>query len=291
MHIAVPLGIKLLLDALEDNATVARAFTRRLRAIFYAGAGIDPSLWQRLHRFRDACGTFEILSGYGATEAASTICLSPAPIERPGELGHPLPGHDVALVETDGRCEMRVRGPNIAPGYMTEGGLSPLPLDEQGFYRTGDGALLKKRDDGQPVFVFDGRLAEDFKLASGTKVRAHWLRGSLIAHCAPLVDDIIVAGENRKSLVALVFPAAGHRGDGALLERLSNSLAAWNASNASSSTTIARFAVASIAPDRARGEVSDKGEIVRSRFLRNHADLFDDLYGGKGLTPTIDKAS
>ena len=291
MHIAVPLGIQLLLDALKSNATVSRSFTSCLRAIFFAGAGIDPSLWHRLRQFRDTCGSFEILSGYGATEAASTICLSPAPIERPGELGHPLPGHDVVLTETDDRLELRVRGPNVAPGYLTNVGLIPLPVDEHGFYRTGDAALLQKREDAQVVFAFDGRLAEDFKLASGIKVRAHWLRARLIAHCAPLADDIILAGENRKALVALIFVAAPHQGDYALLEKLKTALAAWNGSNPSNSTVIARFAVASIAPDRARGEISDKGQIVRSRFLRNHADLFDDLYEGKGLTPDVSTAS
>ena len=89
LHIAVPLGLRLLLDRLENDDNAARAFTRRLRAIFFAGAGIDAALWRRLAAFRDGYGDFQILSGYGATEAASTICLSPAPLERPGELGYP----------------------------------------------------------------------------------------------------------------------------------------------------------------------------------------------------------
>ena len=282
MHIAVPLGIKLLLNALEDNAEARQAFARNLQAIFFAGAGIDASLWHRLRRFSDACGTFEILSGYGTTEAASTICLSPAPIEQPGELGHPLPGHEIALAETSDGLEIRVRGPNVAPGYLTDAGLVPLSLDEHGFYRTGDSATLRTRRDGQVVFAFDGRLADDFKLASGIKVRTGWLRERLIAQCAPLAEDIVVAGENRESLVALIFPTTAHAGDSGLIEKLSKALDAWNTSNPGSSTTISRFALASVTPDRAQGEVSDKGQIVRSRFLRNHATLFDALYEGDG---------
>ncbi|MGO4831589.1 AMP-binding protein, partial [Rhizobiaceae sp. 2RAB30] len=161
MHVAVPLGLRLLLDRLEGDAEAAREVVRGLKTIFFAGAGIDAELWLRLTAFRDAHGSFEILSGYGATEAASTICLSPAPLEQPGELGHPLPGHEIALVEADGRTELRVRGPNVAPCYLIGGRRGELPIDEHGFYRTGDAAVLRKRSDGVPVFAFDGRLAED----------------------------------------------------------------------------------------------------------------------------------
>jgi feruloyl-CoA synthase len=285
MHIAVPLGIKLLLNALEENEEATQAFTRNLQAIFFAGAGIDAALWGRLCRFRNSHGAFEILSGYGTTEAASTICLSSAPLEQPGELGSPLPGHEVRLAETDGRLELRVRGPNVAPGYLTDRGLVPLPLDEHGFYRTGDAALLRKRQDGCAVLAFDGRVADDFKLSSGIKIRTGWLRERLVSQCSPLAEDILVAGENSESLVALVFPAPAYAGDSTLVEKISKALSTWNASNPGSSTAISRFAIASINPDRARGEISDKGQIVRSRFLRNHATLFDALHDGDGWVP------
>jgi len=286
LHIAVPFGMKLLLDALEGNERATQAFTQNLQAVFFAGAGIDATLWRRLRRFRDKGGTFEVLSGYGTTEAASTICLSPVPLEQPGELGYPLPGHEVMLAETDDRLELRVRGPNVAPGYLTDRGLVPLSLDEHGFYRTGDAAILRERQDGCAVLAFDGRLADDFKLSSGIKVRTGWLRERLIAQCSPLAADIIIAGENRESLVALVFQATAHADDSALVKKVSKALAVWNASNPGNSTAISRFALASITPDRARGEISDKGQIIRSRFLRNHAALFDALYDNDGWTPS-----
>ncbi|BCH26698.1 AMP-binding protein [Mesorhizobium sp. L-8-3] len=285
MHIAVPLGLRLLLDRLEKNAEAARAVTRGLKAVFFAGAGIDAELWQRLAAFRDAHGGFEILSGYGATEAASTICLSPAPLERPGELGHPLPGHEIALVEADGRTELRVRGPNVAPCYLIEGRRSELPIDEQGFYRTGDAAVLRKRSDGVPVFAFDGRLAEDFKLSSGVKVRTGPLRAGLLAQCAPLADDVVISGENRDQLVALVFPAAAYKNDPDLTAQLAARIGTWNAGKGGSSTRIARFDIAASPADRTKGELSDKGQIVRSRYLRNHAALFDALQSGGGYLP------
>ncbi|PWK76775.1 AMP-binding protein [Aminobacter sp. AP02] len=282
MHIAVPLGLKLLLDWLEGDEPAARAFTSKLRAIFFAGAGIDAELWRRLVTFRDSHGDFQILSGYGATEAASTITLSPAPLERPGELGHPLPGHRIALFDIDGRAELRVSGPNIAPCYLIEGRRVELPMDEHGFYPTGDAAVLRERSDGIPVFGFDGRLAEDFKLSSGVKVRTGPLRAGLMAQCAPLADDIVISGENRDRLVALVFPSAAGK---TLVDELGARIAGWNAVNPGGSTTIARFDLAMTPACRAKGELSDKGQIVQSRYLRNHAELFDALQAGGGQAP------
>lgn len=282
MHIAVPLGLKLLLDRLENDEVAAVAFTRNLRAIFFAGAGIDAGLWRRLAAFRDSHGDFQILSGYGATEAASTITLSPAPLERPGELGHPLPGHRIALVDIDGRSELRVSGPNIAPCYLIEGRRVELPMDEFGFYRTGDAAVLRSRSDGIPVFGFDGRLAEDFKLSSGVKVRTGPLRAGLMAQCAPLADDIVISGENRDRLVALVFASAAGKDR---VDEISARIAGWNAANSGGSTMIARFDLATTPADRAKGELSDKGQIVQSRYLRNNAELFEALQAGGGQAP------
>lgn len=282
MHIAVPLGLKLLLDRLENDEPAARAFTGKLRAIFFAGAGIDAELWRRLAHFRDRHGDFQILSGYGATEAASTITLSPAPLERPGELGHPLPGHQLALVDIDGRSELRVSGPNIAPCYLIEGGRVELPKDEFGFYRTGDAAVLLSRSDGIPVFGFDGRLAEDFKLSSGVKVRTGPLRAGLLAQCAPLADDIVISGENRERLVALILASAAGKDR---VDELSARIAGWNAANPGGSTMIARFDLATTPAERSKGELSDKGQIVQSRFLRNNAELFEALQAGGGQAP------
>ncbi len=285
LHIAVPLGLRLLLDRLEGDERATDAFVRRLRAIFFAGAGIDAGLWERLTAFRDRHGGFEILSGYGATEVASTICLSPAPLERPGELGIPLPGHRIVLADADGRTELTVAGPNVAPCYLVGGERRPLPLDVGDFYRSGDAAVLRSRADGMKVLAFDGRLAEDFKLSSGVKVRTGPLRAGLIARCSPFSDDVVLGGENREQLVALVFAAAAHAESPDLVSGLAARFAAWNAAQAGASTRIARFAIAATPPDRARGELSDKGQIVQSRYLRNHASLFEALQDGTAGHP------
>lgn len=284
LHVTVPIGLKLLLDRLEEDRELAKAVTRDLQAIFFAGAGIEEALWRRLLAFAEANGVSAILSGYGATEAASTICLSPGSIERPGELGQPLPGHEIALVGTDDRMEMRLRGPNVSPAYLTQKGAVALPIDDHGFYCTGDGGRLVARADGTEVFQFDGRLAEDFKLSSGVKVRTGALRSAVLAHSMPILADIVIAGESRAELVALCFLAQADAGDIAVAE-LGRRLAAWNEENPASSTAIARFAIADGLPSRESGELSDKGQIIQSRFLRAHARLFKDLHDGGGHVP------
>lgn len=276
LSIGVPLGLKLILDAFDAEPERVLPGFARLTHLFFAGAAMESALWDRLTQFRAEVARrfghdLSVLSGYGATEAASTMCLTPGPVAGTGVLGWPLPGHEIALVETDNRLEIRFRGPNLAPGYLTEAGEIPLPLDEFGFYRTGDAGIW----DGQTL-RFDGRLAEDFKLASGIKVRTGVLRGELLKALSPLADDLVLGGEGREGLVALIF------GRGPLAERLAD----WNRANPGSSTAILRFVMADFTPDPEAGEVSTKGQIVQSRMLRNRAALFQALSDGKiGTAP------
>lgn len=283
--IGVPLALKLLLDAHEaDPARVARGCAE-LGEIFFAGAAMEPALWTRLQEFRRRMAAeqgrrIRLLSGYGATEAASTMCLVPGDVAAPGYLGWPLPGHEIALVETEGRSELRFRGPNLAPCYLGEEGPFPLPLDAEGFYRTGDAGVLEEDAAGRPMLRFDGRLAEDFKLSSGIKVRAGMLRSGLLRHLGAEIQDIVLGGEGRDALVALVFPAPQAARAG-LEERLAEAFAAWNRGNPGSSTVIGRFAMAAFPPSAEAGEISAKGQLVQSRILRNHAALFADLAEGR----------
>jgi len=179
--------------------------------------------------------------------------------------------------------EIRLRGPTVAPHYLTETGIAPLPRDAAGYYRTGDAAALHRRADGLKVLVFDGRLAEDFKLSNGVKVRTGPLRAGLLAACAPLLKEVVVAGENADGLVAVVFPAPdlGEKAGA----RIGAALAHWNRDNPGRTTAITRFALAVAPPDRELGELSDKGQVVRARYLRNHAAVFADLQAGGGHAP------
>ncbi len=281
LSIGVPLGLKLLLDAhAAEPERVARG-CGALSHIFFAGAAMEPALWQRLQDFRaDMLARtgrrIVILSGYGATEAASTMCLVPGDISGPGALGWPLPGHEIALVETDGCRELRFRGPNLAPCYLGEEGPFALPLDEEGFYRTGDAGLLAGDAAGVTMLRFDGRISEDFKLASGVKVRSGLLRGQLLRRLGPLAQDLVLGGAGGDGLVALVFSAPESDG-----RALREALRDWNRENPGSSTAIRRFDLARFTPSAEAGEVSAKGQLVQSRILRNHATLFADLAAGR----------
>ncbi|MBZ0216113.1 MAG: AMP-binding protein, partial [Fimbriimonadaceae bacterium] len=137
LYVDVPFGIKLLLDQLENSEAIRSAFFSRLELIFFAGAGMDSETWSRLNRLiehsRDIIQpSLRIASGYGSTEAASTICLAHEEPGSPGEIGVPLPGHVLRLVDVEGRTEIRVKGPNVSPGYISADGPIPMPLDEKG---------------------------------------------------------------------------------------------------------------------------------------------------------------
>lgn len=277
LSIGVPLGLKLLMDAWDGQPDRVAEGCAALRHIFFAGAAMDPALWDRLAGFRDALAhryghRIAVLSGYGATEAGSTMCLVPGDIAAPGVLGWPLPGHEVALVETEGLSEIRFRGPNLAPCYLGEEGPFPLPLDAEGYYRTGDAGLLAPDPTGQPMLRFDGRLAEDFKLSSGIKVRAGLLRGRILGRLGPLASDLVLGGAGGDGLVALILAAPE-----AEVRAIAAALDGWNRDNPGSSTAIRRFALADFTPSAEEGEVSAKGQLVASRLHRTRAGLFADL--------------
>lgn len=284
LSIGVPLGLRLLLEAWDSLPDHVAQGCAALRHIFFAGAAMDPALWQRLERFRAAMASrhghrITVLSGYGATEAASTMCLVPGDIAAPGVLGWPLPGHEIALVDDGGLAEIRFRGPNLAPCYLGEDGPFPLPLDDQGYYRTGDAGLLAPDAQGQPMLRFDGRIAEDFKLSSGIKVRAGLLRADLLQALGPLASDLVLGGAGGEGLVALIFAAPGTEAALAL------ALGRWNQANPASSTAIRRFALADFIPSADQGELSAKGQLVQSRIQRNHAGIFAALMAGQSGWP------
>ncbi len=282
LHINVPFGIALLLDRLDADPATREAFFARLELIFFAGAGMDAATWARLKDTVAGVANPPVLvSGYGMTEAASTICLGLEPARGTAEIGFPLPGHTLRLVpvEADGTSwEIRVRGPNVAPHYVTAEGMMPLPLDEEEYLKTGD--LAAAIHDGAPErgLAFDGRLAEDFKLTTGTRVKTGALRHALLEACAPDLAEIAIAGEGRSHLAVVLFPRAVSAGDAGLTARLEAALAEHNARNPGRSTTIRRAILAADAPDRTAGEINDKGHLVQRRTLANRPALVERLY-------------
>ncbi len=285
IHINVPYGIDLLLDHLEQDADTTAALFARLDLIFFAGAGMGAETWRRL---QDAVaagphgpgGPPLVLSGYGATEAGSTICLGHEPAGRTDEIGLPLPGHSLRLAPVEDALEVRFMGPNVAPGYIATDGLVPLDADEDGYLRTGD--LARALHDGAPEhgLCFDGRLAEDFKLTTGTRVKVGALRHALIATCAPDLEDVAIAGAGHDRLAVILFPTENACADDpkALHTRLMEALSAHNAAMPGGSTAIFRAAISNTPPDRGAGEINEKGHLVQKTCLGNRAELVARLY-------------
>ncbi len=287
IHINVPYGIDLLLDHLDHSPDTRTALLERLDLIFFAGAGMSDDTWQRLGTMvkngAPPAGHMPlVVSGYGATEAASTMCLGFDPATRTSEIGLPLPGHTIRLAPVDGEAhEIRFRGPNVAPGYVGKDGLTPLDLDELGFLRTGD--LGRALVDGTPELglCFDGRIAEDFKLTTGTRVKVGALRHTLLAACAPYLQDVAIAGAGRDRIAAILFPTQSARDSltrAELRAHMLESLIDHNIAMPGSSTAIYRALVSDTPPDRNAGEITDKGPLAQARCLKNRAEQVALLY-------------
>jgi feruloyl-CoA synthase len=297
LYLNVPRGYAMLLDFLERDGDLARNFFRALDLLFYAGAALPQSLWERLEALsRKTLGrTLPMLSAWGATETAPMATVVHYPIERAGNIGLPAPGCEIKLVPCGDKTEIRVRGPNVTPGYWKRPDLTLAAFDADGFYCPGDAVRLA--DPRHPVcgIVFDGRLGENFKLGSGTWVAVGALRIAVITAAAPVVEDAVVTGHDRDELGLLVFPSlAGCRAlcphlpadapvealvrEPAVRDALAAGLARYNASAGGSSHKIVRALLLDRPPSIDRSELTDKGYINQRAVLTNRAALVERLH-------------
>ena len=285
IYVDVPFGIKLLLEQLENDANFCAAFFDRLELIFFAGAGMDGETWSRLNRLLQRSSeivrpSLRLASGYGSTEAGSTICLAHEEPGSPGEIGVPLPGHTLRLADVEGHMEIRVRGPNVSPGYIDMNGSVPMSLDELCFLKTGDVAAPVRPFHPELGLRFDGRVAEDFKLTNGTRVRVGALRQMLLTACTPYLADVAIAGETHDYLGVMLFPsaAANELDAGAVGKFFQKRLTGHNAQWPNSSMAIRRAIVMEGPPDPDAGEVNDKGHLVQRKCLENRFSDVEQLF-------------
>ena len=296
VYFNVPKGYESLLPYLRDDAHLRRMFFRRLQAMFFSGAAMSPFVWNSLDKLSVLETGFRVpmLTGLGATETAPmSVSVNPR-TSRSGHIGLPVPGNEIKLVPGNGKLELRVRGPNVTPGYWRQPELTAAAFEEEGFYKFGDALKLAVTGDFDAGFDFDGRIAEDFKLASGTWVSVGPLRARFIAAFAPMVRDVVIAGINRDEISALVVldldgcrlvnpelppgdiaaAAANPKIRAAFFERFAKFLT----TSTGSSTRITRAALLDTPLSIDRGEVTDKGSINQRAVLEHRGALVEELY-------------
>jgi feruloyl-CoA synthase len=296
VYFDVPKGYEMLAQEMSWDSVLRKKFYERLQAYFFAAAGLSQHVWDALdaHAMTEWGVKIPMLSGLGATETGPSVTFTTPGMGRSGVIGLPAAGNLVKLVPVEGKLEIRVRSPSITPGYWRRPQLSAAAFDEEGFYRLGDAVRLLDSQNPNKGMAFDGRIAEDFKLASGTWVSVGPLRASLLAALAPLIQDVVIAGLNEDYLTALVIPdvracaaalqqppTAGYEVIAALPELrnlLRKSLQAHAAVNPASSTHIERAMVLPTSPDLGVGEITDKGSLNQRAVLRHRAALVRRLY-------------
>jgi feruloyl-CoA synthase len=275
VYFNVPRGFEEIARALEADAALARTFFSRVQMLFYAAASLSQPIWDALHRLAERTAGERILmiTGLGMTETAPFAICANWEAGRSGGIGHPAPGTEVRLAPLEGKLEVRYKGPNVTPGYWRQEDLTRASFDEEGYFRSGDAARFIDAADPQKGLAFDGRIAEDFKLDSGTWVSVGPLRAQVIAVGDPWVQDVVIAGHDRREVCALVVPRPGTTTPD--LQRLLDTLAARSTGG---STRIARAMLLTGPLSIDAGEVTDKGSINQRAVLQCRADLVEMLY-------------
>jgi feruloyl-CoA synthase len=294
-HFTVPRTYELLLPHLRSDADLRRVFFKDLKLYFYAAAGLGQRFWDELRDLAvEACGEeLLIMTGFGATETAPFALSTGGHGAVAGMIGLPAPGMELKLVPVGAKREARVRGPNITPGYWADETLTRAAFDEEGFYRLGDAMELVNADDPRKGLVFNGRLAEDFKLSTGTWVSVGPLRSKILAQAGGYAQDVVIAGHDRDSVTALVFPnmtlcrelaglpdlpAPDVPRHPAVVQRFQDAFDALAAQSTGSSTIVARAVLLDEPPSLDAGEITDKGSLNQKAVLERRADLVEALY-------------
>jgi feruloyl-CoA synthase len=297
IYFNVPKGYEALVAHFRADETLRRNFFSRLKVLFYAGAGLNQTTWDELTQLAvETTGERIIfLSSLGSTETSPLALACSWDFDRPGNIGVPTPGVELKLVPNEGKLEARLRGPHITPGYWRQHALTRDAFDEAGFYKIGDALKFVDPNDPGKGLLFDGRIAEDFKLSTGTWVSVGPLRARFIDHFAPYVRDVVFAGADRDFIAALVFPdieacrklaglgpdasASDIVGAPRMRQKFAELLKKLATLSQGSSTRIARAILMADLPSMDKSEMTDKGSINQRAVLRNRASLVDEIYG------------
>jgi feruloyl-CoA synthase len=286
VYFNVPTGFEAIAHAMKADEVLRKRLLSRVRMFFYAGAALAQPIWDLLHEVQEAeCGERIVMgTGLGMTESSPFAVFVTSPEVESGHLGLPTPGMELKLVPVDGKTEVRYRGPNITPGYWRAPQETAENFDEEGFFKTGDAVLWIDPADLHKGLKFDGRIAEDFKLATGTFVSVGPLRAKIIAASAPYVQDAVITGINRNEVGAILFPTpkvrqlAGLPDTASMKDVLESApvqshfrklLDELAAQSTGSATRLARAYLTHEPPSIDKGEVTDKGSINQRAVLKH----------------------
>ncbi|MCG6857435.1 MAG: feruloyl-CoA synthase [Salaquimonas sp.] len=296
IYFNVPKGYEMLVEHLSGNEKLRNNFYSRVKLLQYAGAGLAQHVLDALEELAvKAVGErIMMITGYGSTETAPFAMTSTWPLERPGEIGLPAAGLELKLVPNEEKLELRLRGPSLTPGYWRMPDKTAESFDEEGFYRIGDAIRFIDAQDVNRGFQFDGRVAEDFKLSTGTWVNMAGVRSAIVKAFAPYVRDAVLTGLNRDHIGALLLvdadaarrivpdldsadehAIARHPAVRALFGERLQQLAAQSTG---SSNLVRRAIILDRPPSIDAHEVTDKGSINQSAVIANCAELVEDLY-------------
>lgn len=295
VYFNVPTGFEAIANAMQTDDVLRKTLLSRVKMFFYAGAALAQPIWDNLFQCaeREIGERIVMTTGLGMTESGPFGIFVTNPYVKAGDLGLPTPGLELKLVDVDGKTEVRYRGPNITPGYWRMPAETAEAFDEEGFFKTGDAVKWIDETDVHLGLKFDGRIAEDFKLATGTFVSVGPLRARIIAAGAPYVQDVVLTGLNMKEVGAMVFPTAAVRGlsglpadasihdvleSGPVLAHFQTVVDELARSSTGSANRIARMCLLADPPTIDRGEVTDKGSINQRAVLTHRADTVSRLH-------------
>jgi feruloyl-CoA synthase len=291
-YFTVPKGYEALLPFLRADAQLRNTFFRRLKVLWFAGAALSQSVFDQMQELAlAACGErIMFLTGLGSTESAPMAIARMWQSKDSTNMGVPVPGVELKLVPCDDKLEARLRGPNIMPGYWRQRDLTAAAFDADGFYKLGDALRFQDPDDPGEGLLFDGRIAEDFKLATGTWVNVGPLRARLLAELEPYARDVVIAGADCNEIGALIFPhldacrrlaadgTANITADARVIEELRARLTAFAGGSTGSSNRVCRAILLDEPPLLDAGEMTDKGSLNQRAVLTRRAGLVAELY-------------
>jgi feruloyl-CoA synthase len=290
----VPKGFEMLLPYFEKEKDLRNKFFKNLNIFFYAGASLAQPVWNRLEELAvESIGEkIPIITGLGCTESGPSAMFANWGGSFSGLLGVPVAGMEVKLVPDGDKLEARYKAPNVTPGYWRNEIDTAKAFDEEGFYKTGDAVKFLDENNPDKGLVFDGRIAEDFKLSSGTWVNVGVLKAKVLSACSPIVQDVVIAGLDRDYISAILFlneEACGNLvGENTLnqdllrhekvLAFIDAKINKMNADSTGSSTKIVKTTIAVEPPSIDLGEITDKGSLNQRAVLKHRANLVEEMY-------------